>query len=110
MTNTKDAAECSSALPLLSGVFTVGHESNYDQGIIEHGDAFRKLGRREDYPGGFACCSVYDAQRLIDEFEKRGEWAVFELDADWERDTVPSENGWWHALINDSVVTRKVAR
>ncbi len=89
-------------------VFTVGHEQTYDRGIREQGDKFQKLGRNKDYPGGFAFCSFADAQRLIDEFDKRGQWAVYELDADWDLDTVKSDNGWWHALLKDSVIIGKV--
>ncbi len=89
-------------------VFTVGYAPTYDRSISELGDNFQKLGRTEDYAGGFAVSSFSDAERLIDEFDQRGMWAVYELAADWERDTVPSDNGWWHALVKDSVVIRKV--
>ena len=89
-------------------VYTVGHEESYDDGIKGLGKAFLKLGRKNDYPGGFAVCSVDDAIRLIEEQDKVGYWAVYELDADWEKDTVQSLNGWWHALINDSLILRKV--
>lgn len=92
----------------LFSVFTVGHEANYDRGIVEYGKKFQKLGRRKDYPGGFAVRTPEDAERLIDEQGKRGEWAVYALAADWEKDTVPSENGWWHALVKSSRVVRKI--
>lgn len=92
----------------LFSVFTVGHEANYDRGIVEYGKKFQKLGRRKDYPGGFALRTPEDAERLIDEQGKRGEWAVYALAADWEKDTVPSENGWWHALVKSSRVVRKI--
>lgn len=92
----------------LFSVFTVGHETNYDRGIVEYGKKFQKLGRRKDYPGGFAVRTPEDAERLIDEQGKRGEWAVYALAADWEKDTVPSENGWWHALVKSSRVVRKI--
>lgn len=89
-------------------VFTVGTAEAYDEGIRTRGDEFKKLGRRENYPGGFACNSIDDAKRLIDTFGKRGVWAVYELNAEWDRDTVKSKHGWWHALINDSIILRKV--
>lgn len=88
-------------------VFTVGHEETYDRGISERGGKFKKVGRSDDYPGGFACRTPEDAERLIDEFDKRGKWAVYELDADWDDDTVQSLNGWWHALLRSSVIMRK---
>lgn len=88
--------------------YTVGHERNYDRGIVDHGRGFMKAGRQDGYLGGFVLRTVREAYRLIGEFGKRGEWAVYELDADWGRDTVPSKDGWWHDLVNDSVITRKV--
>lgn len=91
-----------------SGVFTVGNEEHYDRGIREHGRKFMKSGRSAGYSGGFACRTAADAERLIDDRGKRGEWAVYKLDADWDRDTVPSENGWWHALVNSARVVGKV--
>ncbi len=89
-------------------VFTVGHEGNYDRGIIEYGSAFLKSGRSEHYPGGFAVRSPEEAERLIDDHGMRGEWAVYGLAADWEKDTAPSESGWWHSLVNDSPIVRKI--
>lgn len=89
-------------------VFTVGHESAYD-GLILDDIEVKKLGRRDDYPGGYACRSIDDAVRLIEELGKTGEWAVYRLKADWDRDTEPSSDGWWHDLIHDSVVAEKVS-
>jgi len=89
-------------------VYTVGHEKVYDREAILQGDKFEKLGKTDIYPGGFACETPEDARRLITEFEKQGKWAVYELEADWDKDTEPSENGWWHALINDARILRKV--
>jgi hypothetical protein len=89
-------------------VYTVGTETGYDRGLRQGAGRFRKIGRRGVYPGGFALASPEDAERLIDERGMRGVWAVYRLDADLERDTVPSENGWWRALVNDSVILEKV--
>jgi hypothetical protein len=107
-TQKPDGNDSSGALALLCGVFTVGNQQSYDRGIIEHGREFKKLGRRNTYPGGFAVRTPAEAERLIDESGKRGEWAVYELQAEWDRDTVTSDTGWWHALINDSTVIRRV--
>ena len=92
-------------------VFTVGHEDTYDDGMRNrYGFVKRGTWCSADgdlYPGGFACRTIEDAQRLIDERGHGRGWAVYELRADWESDTVPSTNGWWHALIKDSEVMRK---
>ncbi len=90
-------------------VYTVGNEQNYDLNIALYGAGFKKVGHRPNYPGGFACKTPEDAARLIAERGYRGAWAVYELAADWEADTAPSENGWWHALINDARILRKVS-
>ena len=90
-------------------VFTVGNEKNYDRGIAEHGITFVKTGRSPGYPGGFAVHTPQDAERLIDEQGKRGEWAVYALAAFWHKDTAPSpDGGWWRALINDAQILRKI--
>ena len=90
-------------------VYTVGHEETYDIRLAIHGDGFVKKGASDNYVGGFACQTVPAARLLIREFGKEGEWAVYELEADWNKDAVPSNNGWWYALRNDSVVIRKVS-
>lgn len=108
MEPSKDAERDSNETGCSSGVFTVGNEGNYDRGLREYPGRFRKLGRRGNYAGGFAVASYEDAKRLIDEQGKSGEWAVYELECDMDRDTVPSENGWWRALVVNSVVRRKV--
>jgi hypothetical protein len=89
-------------------VFTVGHAPTYDRGIRELGSKFKKLGRTKDYAGGFAVKSPDDAKRLINEFNKHNEWAIYEIEADWDTDTIPSTNGWWHALLKSSIVLRKI--
>lgn len=89
-------------------VFTVGYEPMYDKGIAVRGNDFKKKGRTHDYAGGFAANTVDDAKRLIDEHGACKGWAVYELKADWDRDTVPSSDGWWRDLITDSVILRKV--
>jgi hypothetical protein len=93
---------------LTDRVYTVGNRQSYDQGLKEHGRKFTKTGRYPGYPGGFAVNTQRDGKRLIVEQGKTGEWAVYELEASWKEDTVPSKSGWWHALIRDAVILRKV--
>ena len=88
-------------------IYTLGDEVSYDEGLLKYGSKFEKLGKSGIYPGGIACQTREDAQRLLEELG----WsncAVYEVDADWEKDTVQSKSGWWHALIKDSVIIRKV--
>jgi hypothetical protein len=92
----------------MSNVYTVGNRVNYDKNLLRFGEKFQKLGRREGYPGGFALSSVEDAKRLRQQLTMEKEWAVYELEAVWGVDTQQSENGWWHSLINDSRILRRV--
>ena len=95
---------------LVALIYTIGHEKNYLASIAANGP-IKKLGRDgasshkpKDYPGGYAFKTIGEAQRRIDEgYPTRG-FAVFGLEADWGKDTVPSKTGWWHHLINDSEI------
>jgi len=90
-------------------VYTVGDEDTYDSRLKACPSNFKKLGKTDNYPGGFALKTIEDAVRLIKEFNKVREWAVYELDADWDEDTVKSERGWWSGLQRDAYILRKVA-
>lgn len=94
--------------PIIPHIFTVGNEKNYDQGLLEYGERWLKLGRTDTYSGGYAFKTAEDAARLIEEQDMRGEWAIYAVEADWEKDTAPSEHGWWHALLKTSRVLCKV--
>lgn len=89
-------------------IFTVGNEETYDKGLKKYGKLMEKMGRRSDYAGGFALQTADDASRLIEEMGKVGVWAVYELDADWDKDTTKSANGWWHVLLRDATILRKI--
>lgn len=89
-------------------VFTIGHRKNYDRGLKRYGRDFKKVGRTADYPGGYAFTSPATAMKRIDELHKVGVYAIYELEADLDKDTVPSDNGWWRALIRDAVILRRV--
>lgn len=92
-------------------IYTIGHRENYLKAIQEHG-VIQKLGRRlpdarndffpDGYPGGYAFQTYEDAQRGLAEEDKHGTWCIWGLDADWERDTAPAKDGWWHNLIKDA--------
>ena len=93
-------------------IYTIGHEKNYLEAIEEYGSV-KKLGRDMErksdafpngYPGGYAFKSVLAANRRIEEAYPDSGFAVFGVKADWEKDTVPSDAGWWHNLINTSEI------
>ena len=82
----------------------------YDAGIKRFGSEFKKSGRSATYAGGFACRTVADAKRLIASETGRGRgWAVYAVDADWDTDTIQDTGEWWHRLLKDAVVIKKVA-
>lgn len=80
-------------------IFTIGHQGNYDKALREHaalGQVTYKTGQGDGYPGGYAFQTAADAERRIAEVYPDHGFAVYEVDADWERDTHPSAEGWWH--------------
>ncbi len=94
----------------LAMIYTIGHAENYKAAIAKTG-SIQKLGRDhkgghlpKDYPGGYAFKSWRDAIRRIEEAYSESGFAVFGMKADWDKDTAPSPNGWWHNLINDSEI------
>ena len=98
-------------------IYTLGHGENYRDGIEKYGTDFRKVGRNEvhkydhipdNYPGGYAFLTEKDARKRISEIiiEDGHDHGLepFGLIADWDKDTVKSEHGWWHALLNNSQI------
>jgi len=88
-------------------IFTIGNRKNYLQFIMDYGVP-EKLGKQppnerfpDGYPGGYAFLTMADAERRIQEAGYR-DFAVFGLDADWQEDTEPSTDGWWHNLLVDA--------
>src|SRR5438132_1153092 len=86
-------------------IYTVGSQKAYLKTFLKDGRVV-KTGRRRGYPGGRAFHTRADAQRHIDELELQGfkGLIVFGLLADWEKDTKPGEDGWWHELVKDAEV------
>lgn len=94
-------------------IYTIGSRENY-LNAIENSDGgyIEKLGRypresgeyvntRPDgYVGGTVVQTFEDALRLLDTMP--GAYCIWGVDANWETDTVPSKNGWWHDLLYDS--------
>lgn len=85
--------------------YTVGRDKIYRARAEVWGPQC-KVGRNnspiEGYKGGCVFQNVADAHRYIREY-CRGEeevFAVFGLkDVDWEKDTTPSDDGWWRHLL-----------
>jgi hypothetical protein len=87
-------------------IYTVGPKKIYKAQIQVWGTLF-KVGRSEKYRGGCAFQSIADAQRWIEEYKKgkdNREFGVFGLEAEWGKDTEPSEDEWWHYLLHNRQV------
>jgi len=91
-------------------IYTIGHTKNYLDAIANSLDGkIQKLGRCEPgdrfpdgYEGGYAFRSIADAQKRIDEVYSGQGFGVFGIEADWEKDTVPAQDGWWHNLVKNA--------
>lgn len=77
-------------------IYTIGHTSSYEIYFKEQGVP-KKLGRTEDYQGG----SVWKTRKEAEDYCPEN-YSVYGVDADWEKDTAPSENGNWHDLLKTS--------
>lgn len=98
--------------------YTIGNTINYDKSLNENKDV-KKLGKEEDYPGGWVWKSEYEALRFIykdnikidNEKRDKYKFSVYEIELpnSWEQDVslVPDENGIY-LLINDAIITKKV--
>lgn len=80
-------------------VYTVGKGRIYRALIALYGAGY-KVGRHDDYRGGCVFRTLADAYRYIDEYINGDtDFVPFGLRAEWELDTEPSEDGWWHYLL-----------
>jgi hypothetical protein len=73
-------------------LYTIGHAANYRKAIQEYA-AITKL------PGGYAFKTIEDAKREISERNKEHVWVVFGIEATWDIDVQPCEDGWQGRLI-----------
>lgn len=77
-------------------IYTIGHRENYLKAIAIYGTILKGI-------GGYAFQTFEDASRRIEELKKQKEWVVWGLDANWETDTQPDEDGgWWRVLARTS--------
>lgn len=77
-------------------IYTIGNTKNYTKFFIEQGTP-QKAGRTSDYPGGSVWKTPEEALKHCPE-----NFSVYGVDAIWETDTVPNENGDWHDLLIDA--------
>lgn len=91
-------------------IFTIGYKPNYDDGIVKHGDDFKKMGARDDfkgqpYPGGSVWESAAEAEAYLAANQPRLEpYAVYGVIASWEADTTQVEGEPFRRLMKDSMI------
>ena len=88
-------------------IYTLGKTEMYERYFLENcPEPTYKLGRRDDldgefYPGG----SVWEHyEEAVRHAESNPGYAVYTVEADWDKDTCPSQDGDWHDLLRDAVI------
>lgn len=82
-------------------VYTVGNSKSYRRAIAKYG-LITKTGRTDDYEGGIIFLTRENAERYIKEYNHPN-WEVFGVLADWDKDTLETED-YWHWLLIDSPI------
>ena len=75
-------------------IYTIGNAINYREAIQKYGSILK-------LSGGYAFKNIEDAEEEILSAGKEDVWAVFGLDADWEKDVRESHDRVQHYLISD---------
>ena len=81
-------------------IYTIGQTTAYEENF-KNLKVVEKLGRTKDYAGGSVWKTKKEALKNCP-----ADYSVYGVEADWDRDTVPSKEGSWHDLINTSVLVR----
>lgn len=75
-------------------MFTIGHTESYEQGILEFGDDFKKLGLSKEYKGGIAFLTIEEASKYASLYKG---FSIYGLDT--TRDNTYVADGNLH-LVN----------
>ena len=85
-------------------LYTIGDKTAYLKAIKNsNGGAIIKIGKANDYDGGYVFESIEDAQKRIDEAYSNSEYGVFGIETVIEN-TSPAKNGWWRTLNTDAKI------
>jgi len=78
-------------------IYTIGRTAAYEKNFIDL-PIVEKLGRTDDYPGGCVWKTREEAEKYC-----QGDYSVYGVDADWEKDTEASiVNNGCHDLLKTS--------
>lgn len=100
--------------------YTIGNVSSYDK-ALDTGDEVVKLGKTDNYSGGYVWQTAKEAQNFIDADNiiidgikrDKDKFAVYELrlNDSWDRDvSLEVDEDGVHNLINNAVVVRKIIK
>lgn len=89
-------------------LYTVGHRENYLHAMRQSLDGrIAKVGKTEDYDGGFVTDNPEDCRRLIDELfaDRADQFAIFGLTGiDYLVDSYQKPGEWFRRLLKDAEI------
>lgn len=83
-------------------IFTIGHTKTYRHYFKYLPDKFMKTGKRDDYPGGWVWKTMEEARANC----PRG-YSVYGVEADWEKDTIPTGYNMHNLKIDSKLIILK---
>jgi hypothetical protein len=83
-------------------IYTVGQTDIYEE-VWSRGVNPGKKGKSEDCIGGSVWKTREEAQAYLDKHPNL-EYSIYGVDADWDKDTEPSEREWHNLLIDSPLV------
>lgn len=97
---------------MMKQLYTVGNQRFYDESLsvsASTGVPYMKLGPNKitRYDGGFAFDSIAAANRFK-RAQGRSDWAVYELDGDFEKDSYKSPFEGIHRITRSLEILRRV--
>ena len=90
--------------------YTIGNVRSYDKDLVEKENLY-KVGRSEDYPGGWVWKTIEEVQQFIKKTVLNFQVGIYEIELpnDWATDVSqePGKDGVYN-LLNDALIVRKV--
>lgn len=91
-------------------IYTIGHKPSYDQGLLELGTEFKKIGYRKEHQGKqYLGGSVWRYARCAFDYlqanqPRLSEYGVYSIDASWTSSTRQISGDPFRRLIKDSPI------
>lgn len=81
-------------------IYTIGHKKMYEK-YFEEIPKLKKMGKTSDYEGGTVWKTLQEAKEYCPE-----DYEVYGVEADWEKDTEPSNIAEWRYLMVDAELVK----